>query len=113
MINTSCNIEYAHLIIMGDFNYPKLDWNSWTSNGDKEGDLIHGEYQRQLPNQHILGYTRTTDNSEPGTIDLVFTNEENTIDKIEHESPLERSDHIVLFFKYKCYFELEEATVDK
>ena len=35
------------------------------------------------------------------------------IDKIGYESPLGRSDHVVLTFKYKCYFELEEATVDK
>jgi len=35
------------------------------------------------------------------------------IDRIEYESPLGRSDHIVLTFNYKCYFELEEATVDK
>ena len=38
MINTSYHKEYSHLLIMGDFNYPKLDWNSWTSNGDKEGE---------------------------------------------------------------------------
>jgi hypothetical protein len=22
---------------MGDFNYPKLEWTNWNSNGDKEG----------------------------------------------------------------------------
>ena len=60
-----------------------------------------------------MGYTRTRDNSEPSTIDLVFTNEENMIDKIEYESLLVRSDHIVLTFNYKCYVELEESTVDK
>lgn len=109
MINTSYIKEYSHLLIMGDFNYPKLDLNSWSSNGDKEGEKFMESIRDSYLHQHILGYTRTRDNSEPSTIDLVFTNEEHMIDKIEYESPLGRSDHVVLTFNYKCYFELEKA----
>ena len=37
-----CNIaqpikEHSHVLIMGDFNYNKIDWNQWTSGNDREG----------------------------------------------------------------------------
>ena len=28
--------EYSHILIMGDFNYPKINWKQWTSSGDKD-----------------------------------------------------------------------------
>ena len=31
------NKEHSHVLIMGDFNYNKIDWNQWTSENDREG----------------------------------------------------------------------------
>ena len=40
---------------MGDFNCPKLVWNSWTSNGDKEGEKFVESIGDSYLHQHILG----------------------------------------------------------
>jgi hypothetical protein len=52
---------------------------------------------------HVEGYTRTRESSEPSIIDLIFTNEDDMVDRIVHESPLGRSDHCALLFKFNCY----------
>ena len=41
--------------------------------------------------QHVLEPTRGRDN--PTLLDLIFTNEEGIIERIEHKSPLGKSDH--------------------
>jgi hypothetical protein len=35
IIEASQMKQFSHLLIMADFNYPKLDWTNWNSNGDK------------------------------------------------------------------------------
>jgi hypothetical protein len=35
---------------------------------------------------YVEGYTRTRENSEPKIIDLIFTNEDDMVDRIVHES---------------------------
>ena len=56
---------------------------------------------------HVEGYTRTRESSEPRIIDLIFTNEDDMVDRIVHESPLGRSDHCALLFKFNCYYEIK------
>jgi len=36
-------------------------------------------------------------------LDLVLTNEQGTVDKINYNEPIGRSDHLVLDWKYRCY----------
>jgi hypothetical protein len=31
--------EYSHILIMGDFNYPKINWKQWSSSGDKDAEI--------------------------------------------------------------------------
>ena len=42
---------------MGDFNYPKLDWTNWNSNGDREGDVFMESIRDSFLYQHVEGYT--------------------------------------------------------
>jgi exonuclease III len=32
--------EYSHILIMGDFNYPKINWKQWTSSGVKDAEAF-------------------------------------------------------------------------
>ena len=34
MINEACSMSYTHLLFMGDFNYPDINWANWTSKSD-------------------------------------------------------------------------------
>ena len=71
--------QFSHLLIMRDFNYPKLDCTNWNSNGDKEGDAFMESIRDSFLYQHVEGYTRTRENSEPSIMDLIFTNEDDMV----------------------------------
>jgi endonuclease/exonuclease/phosphatase family metal-dependent hydrolase len=113
IIKASQMKQFSHLLIMGDFNYPKLDWTNWNRNGDKEGDAFMESIRDSFLYQHVEGYTRTRENSEPKIIDLIFTNEDDMVDRIVHESPLGRSDHCALLFKFNCYYEIKGNAIQR
>ncbi len=103
LVNIS-NMRYSHLLICGDFNFPKIDWGTWTSNSENDEGANFIEALRDgYLYQHIRTNTRTRGNQEPSLIDLVLTNEQNMVDNIETQSPLGKSDHTVINFDYKCY----------
>ena len=57
IIEASQMKQFSHLLIMRDFNYPKLDWTNWNSNGDKEGDAFMESIRDSFLYQHVEGYT--------------------------------------------------------
>ena len=57
IIEASQMKQLSHLLIMGDFNYSKLDWTNWNSNGDKEGDVLMESIRDSFLYQHVEGYT--------------------------------------------------------
>ena len=63
--------------------------------------------------QHVEGYTLTRESSEPSIIDLIFTNEDDMVDRIVHESPLGRSDHSSLLLKFNCYYEIKGNAIQR
>jgi len=83
-----------HLLIMGDFNYPQIDYAS-------ENVAAKPTDQPTLKHlyQHVRDATRIRQNRTPTTLDYVFTEEENLIELINYEAPLGTSDHVVLAWK--------------
>lgn len=57
IIEASQMKQFSHLLIMGDFNYPTLDWTNWNSNGDEEGDAFMESIRDSFLYQHVEGYT--------------------------------------------------------
>ena len=55
--------------------------------------------------QHVTKPTRGRSGDQPSTIDLILTNKEHMITKLNHQAPLGKTDHTVLICTYKCYFE--------
>jgi hypothetical protein len=108
IIEVSRMKEFSHLLITGDFNFPKIDWKTWTSRGENSGEQFLESIRESYLIQHVTGVTRVRDNSEPSILDLILTNEENMIDEIIYSSPLGSSDHCGLEFVFKCYYELKE-----
>ena len=35
LIQEACSKGYTHILMMGDFNYPDIDWNNYNSKGDR------------------------------------------------------------------------------
>lgn len=97
--------KFSHILILGDFNFPKIDWNTWYSENDKESELFIECVRDSYLHQHITTPTRSRLHQGPNVLDLVFTNEEDMIKDVTYESPLGKSDHCVLTFQYHCYYE--------
>ena len=93
------------MCIVGDFNYKKINWKSWTSPGDEdtyEFAFIEGIRDCFL-HQHIEEPTRRRGNDEPSLLDLVLTNEDTQVSNLKHRAPLGKSDHDVILFDFHCY----------
>ena len=106
LITKVTNMKYSHLLIMGDFNFPGINWATWSTRSQNEDDEEY-QFLESLRDgflfQHVLQPTRVRGENEPSTLDLLLTNEEGMVDEIELVSPLGKSDHGVLSFLFHCY----------
>lgn len=101
MIRDMSMKDYSHVLIIGDFNYNRINWeDSTTSGGVDSNEFLFIETLRDAYlYQHIVKPTRGRGTNLPSTLDLVMTNEENMIDSIEIVAPLGKSDHSVIEIK--------------
>ena len=92
----------AHrLLIIGDFNFPEIDYSSETVTGSSTAPpaMFFAKTQELCLFQHATDVTRIRQNQVPSKLDYVFTDEENLIDVVNYEVPLGKSDHVVLTWK--------------
>ena len=96
--------KYSYLIIMGDFNLPKVNWDTLYCN--TRDDDFHVKFVKCVNDcflfQHVNEPTRVRGADEPNILDLIFSNEEGMIKNLVQEAPLGKSDHSVLRFTVKC-----------
>ena len=95
------NASKGQVLIMGDFNYPNIDWNTLESdqNGVAFRDLILDNYLFQ----HVKVPTR-----DKNVLDLVITSDENMIGKIEVLEHLGNSDHNIIVWRLNCNMPFEK-----
>jgi len=105
MVKEVCQIKCTHLLITGDFNYPNIDWNSWSTKGestDSEEYMFIEALRDGYVYQHVTQATRGRGSNTPNLLDLVLTNEEDMVTNLEHQSPLGKSDHCMLVFDFEA-----------
>ena len=106
LINKMTNTKHSHILIMGDFNYKGINWETWSTNTDNplnnENKFIECLRDNFL-HQHVTTPTRGRGSDTPNLLDLVMTNDEQMINDIDHMSPLGKSDHSILALKLNCY----------
>lgn len=105
-----CSGSHSHILICGDFNYPKIDWSSMTTSENQSIELLETIrdcylFQHKQP-------TRARVDERPSTLDLVFSNEEDMVDGLVHHALLGKSDHSVLPFIFRCYLNFNTAKLD-
>ena len=95
-------MKQSHKMIVGDFNYKSIDWESCSTTKSENSDeqAFINNIQDLYWFQHVTSPTRYREGNEPSTLDLVFTNEESMIQTISYQSPLGKSDHSVLLIKF-------------
>ena len=94
------NNKTNNIIIMGDFNYPDINWadnQSPLPNSTKSSLFIEAT-QDSFLHQHVYQPTHYRSDQTPTTIDLIFTTERNMVNDISHLAPLGKSHHHVLKF---------------
>ena len=104
IIESICSGGYTHVLMMGDLNYPGIDWASMVSS-DPASHPSHAFVDCVQDNylyQHVDRPTHYRDSQTPNVLDLVFTSEENMIDDIKYNPPIGKSHHLVLSWTYRC-----------
>ena len=103
LINAMSSNCKQQLIIMGDYNFPLINWNSYsTLSGymSKEAKFLETVRDCYLI-QKIKQPTRFRVNCSPSALDLLFVKQDDYINEVSYESPLGKSDHRVLSFEYQ------------
>jgi len=91
-------VQQRHMLIMGDFNYPAINYTDYYVNSGPDTDAykFFQKTQDLFLIQNIYEPTRVREGNVPSTLDYVFTDEENLLDDIRYEVPLGKSDHVCL-----------------
>ena len=93
-----------NVIIVGDFNFPGIDWSDWTT--------VHSEnhisykfielLRDNFMHQHVVENTRFRFGQNPSLLDLIISNEEDLIENVMYRDKLGASDHIGITFEVNC-----------
>ena len=102
-LNQACERNaQKQIIIVGDFNYGEISWSDLTSphsinhHCSKFLDCVKNNFLEQLVTQT----TRQRGNDNPSLLDLILTNDADSISSIQYFPPIGKSDHLVLLFPF-------------
>ena len=97
------NIFSGNKLLLGDFNYPRIEWSNWSVPGDNAGTSNEAKFlmclRENLYLQHVTMATRARGLDTPHLLDLVLSNDP-FVGDIFNFSPLGKGDHSVL--KFSC-----------
>ena len=100
------NIQpHTHLLLMGDFNFPNIDWCNNSVFGS-DGSLTSKFFditQDLFLTQHTSQPTRHKPGQRSSVLDLIFTLDPDNVDNLIHLPPVGFSDHQCLIWSYVCY----------
>ena len=116
MLNGTVLLKYSHTLIMGDFNYPEIDWQrqatseslNHASSGFVECVRDCFLFQQVRQPTHYSGPHRAAN-----ILDLVFTSEEGMSANMKYEAPTGNSHHVLISWTTKCYADRIISKVDK
>jgi len=96
-------VSDTHVLVMGDFNYPGIDWSSSTtlpSAGLGTVDFLH-TVESCFFTQHVSAPTR-----EEAILDLVLSNDPDLVSDMNVLHPLGTSDHNMIVFSIHLNYEV-------
>ena len=105
LLKNISNRRESHKLLLGDFNMPEINWesNTTTVGEDHKATKFVECIRDTFWFQHVKQPTRVRQGNEPSVLDLIFSNEENMVEKVNFLSSLGKSDHLVLTFNLICY----------
>ena len=89
-----CDRQPSHLLLVGDFNYSDINWETLTVNDSSSAPQSSEEFLEVLSTcalcQHVSEPTRFKHGVSPSLLDLVITNEECKIFQFELFTPFRK-----------------------
>lgn len=103
-IENAVKMKYNYTVILGDFNFPDISWEDWTTpHNVNHPEFIFLECLRdQYLSQHILEKTRYRDGQNPHILDLFLVDKNEIVDKINYSVNLGFSDHVCFIAELLC-----------
>ena len=103
---------YSNLVVLGDFNYPKIDWNHCTTT-TKTNDpkFMFLETMRDcFLQQYVKCPTRGRNFDNPYLIDLALCNNDDLVLDVSLLSSLGKSDHSLIEKQVRCDINVDLKT---
>ena len=106
----SLNSGYKCIMIMGDFNHPNIDWTPdpvirTVHRSETHPDLLFvNTVNDSFLHQHVTLPTRDREGQQSKTDDLIFTNDKEMLQNVEHIGHLGLSDHQIITFDIQSTF---------
>jgi len=105
MIRSVADSNFRNLLVMGDFNYPQIDWSS-ESTCEAEShpaQCFLTCIQDCFLYQHTREPTHYRHGQTANVLDLVLTNGEELVSDLQYTEPVGKSHHVMLSWTMNCY----------
>ena len=104
-INEMCGKNCSQVIICGDFNLKEIDWERHQVHvtEDHPASLLLECVDDNFLIQHVTENTRFREGQASNLLDLVFTDRDDNVTRLDYEMPFGRSDHVCLMFEVLCH----------
>ena len=104
LITKAMEKGFKHTVIVGDFNFPDINWGSWTVNSSETQPAF--KFIECLRDnflfQHVQSNTRHRFGQEPSCLDLILSDKEEIIENLKIGDKLGASDHNCIIFNIAC-----------
>ena len=102
LLNSIAENEPRGLLIIGDFNFPEIDWTHQLvrANSESTSNRFLNHIMKSFWTQIVDSPTRIRGTENPSLLDLIITNNPDMINEIAYDSPLGNSDHLTLNFSF-------------
>ena len=109
-INEMCGKDCSQVIICGDFNLKEIDWERHQVHvtEDHPASLLLECVDDNFLIQHVTENTRFREGQASNLLDLVFTDRDDNVTRLDYEMPFGRSDHVCLMFEVMCHRKSEK-----
>ena len=111
LISQAIDQKYTSTVILGDFNFPEINWNTWAVSKNENHSAFHFiECTRDnFLYQHSDSFTRFREGQDPSCLDTVLTDKKEIIEDLKIGDKLGASDHASIIFDIICGFQRSDS----
>ena len=115
LLTRASNLQYDHLIVLGDFNFPEIDWSTWTVNrNEAHPAFLFIECLRDnFLSQSVNECTRYRDGQDPSCLDLLLSDNQTDVENLKFLGRLGASDHVGVSFDFACEVSINSENIDR